>query len=325
MNLINNPYNIGTKIYNLYEQIKDIIPIVYNNTNTFDKNLHLLTCVINTYKYPVVNNYIEEFLNLHPETIDVRIFKSITPLILAASDTITASSDRTVDILLRHGSNINIQDDKGCTALMISALNYEKDTVRILLNYKPNVNLKDNKGYTALFYAISASDNDQNLSVIKRLLDHGADVNLKDNEGMSALMFIDYSLNPIRTMKLILDYGHNINSQDNEGNTAYIHAIPILSYKNNIVDIFTQYNADINIENKHGENVITKVFEKNQVKNGKSLFDLILPNRRIFIKNMNINKTKILSNKSLFWKFGQCDFKIFGARINNFKNTLIFF
>lgn len=330
MGFLMNPYEKGTKIYNLYEQIK-IIPtnehLVLNESGLYsiNKELHLFKSVITTAECSLLNEYIDEYLIMYPNLINCRTVRNMTPLIMATANSNTESTNETIEILLRRGANVHLQDEKGCSPLMIAASKCEKETVNLLLKYGSNVNMKDISGKTSLFYAIIALDCDKNIETIKILLDHGADVNIMDNNGFTALMFVEYGLNSFQTIKLLLDCGYNVNLQDKEGYTAFMHAIEVTSINSDVINLFMKYGANINLKNKYGENVITKAFKIAKTVNGKSSLDIILPNRKLFIEKVCVNKRKIAVNRSLFWKFGLCDFKIISAIIRSYKQTLIFF
>ena len=61
-----------------------------------------------------------------------------------------------------------------------------ENIVKMLLDKSADVNIQDNKGYTALMYATRHSTSTEN---IKMLLDKSADVNIQDNKGYTALMY----------------------------------------------------------------------------------------------------------------------------------------
>lgn len=84
------------------------------------------------------------------------------------------------EILLREGAYINVANDDGMTALMLTirlereSLKEErgsfKQTVKLLLDHKADINLVDNDGRTALSYADQNRDNE----IIELLIEHGA-------------------------------------------------------------------------------------------------------------------------------------------------------
>lgn len=224
-----NPYQKETKIYNLFEQIKSIPELkdllkdnkdarYYYNFNFSKKISHLHKCVLRTFHYPFLNNYIIEYLNLYPDKIDIK-------------------------------------NEMGDTALMLAVSNCKMkntiETVKILLKYNPNVNIQNLHGHTALIIAI-------NSTFIKRTSE--------------------------KIIKMLVDN-----------------------------------NADINLATCGGENVVSIAFFNSIKKNGRSVIDFLLPNRKKFIENMSFNKNIIVKNRSVFWKVGLCDFKIIYTPINNFR------
>ena len=56
----------------------------------------------------------------------------------------------TAELLLRHGANINAQDNEGNTPLMLVAKYKDKETVQILLEHGVSTTLKNKKDETAL-------------------------------------------------------------------------------------------------------------------------------------------------------------------------------
>ncbi len=92
-----------------------------------------------------------------------------------------------VEVLMKHGADVNAKNNDGWTALMHSALNDEAEAAEVLLAHGANVNVKDNNGTTALMSAAQEGKTE----VVEALLKHGADVNVKNNNGKTALMFAE--------------------------------------------------------------------------------------------------------------------------------------
>src|SRR5580692_9470409 len=94
--------------------------------------------------------------------------------------------------LLINPSTINIKNDKGWTALIISARNTNTKSsntiIKLLLEHKANINDKDNYGCTSLMWASMYSNTDSSNETVKLLLEHKANVNDKDNDGWTSLM-----------------------------------------------------------------------------------------------------------------------------------------
>ena len=133
-----------------------------------------------------------------------------------------------VNLLLEHGADVNLTNNRGRTALMLAARNSNKDsnveTVKLLLEYGANVNVVNNDRMTALMLAACYSNEDSNIETVKLLLEHRANVNLVDNEGWTALMKAARNFNEcsnIETVKLLLEHGANVKIKNNDGKTFF--------------------------------------------------------------------------------------------------------
>jgi ankyrin repeat protein len=90
---------------------------------------------------------------------------------------------KVAEILLKHGADVNAQDNQGWTALHFAAQNYSEEAIKMLLANNCEVDVKDMHGNTPLFRAVFNSKGRG--EVIQLLICHGADKNLKNNHGMS--------------------------------------------------------------------------------------------------------------------------------------------
>lgn len=112
-------------------------------------------------------------------------------------------------LLLKHGTDIDMQDARGKTALMYAFqeyfvecdlwekkggvcqvalehhLSYNIPLINLLLDAPGKLNLKDNEGNTALFYALRYF---HSLEIISKMLAQGAGVNIKNNKGETPLL-----------------------------------------------------------------------------------------------------------------------------------------
>ena len=95
-----------------------------------------------------------------------------------------------VRLLLRHGCDVNCQDESGRTALMYASMEEEKsDVVRLLIKCKScDPNLQDKDGSTAIIHAV----NNSNHKAIRILAKHQntksrVDVNKANKQGLTAL------------------------------------------------------------------------------------------------------------------------------------------
>lgn len=276
---------------------------------------HLHKCVMKTNSYPFLNEYIEEYLILHLNEINVQNKKGLTPLILACVNSKTNSSEETVEILLKHNANVDIQDKYGLTALMHASsctkTNSTEKTVELLLKHNANVNLQNKIGRTALI--LTASFYGTGKTIIT-LLDNGADINKKDVWGNTALILS--SLRSEDAFNLLLDRKANVNIQDRGGDTAltnvikHLNQLPINMFRETIRKLI-KFGADIDIQNKQGRNAIIIATKNNKL---VDIIDVLLPNRKIFIKKVphnivnskNGHKIKLYDFKITFYIYPEC-------------------
>ena len=93
---------------------------------------------------------------------------------------------RTIDLLLQHGANVNVQDAEGISPLMIACNQVDTTAAgaHLLLRYGADPNLKNRVGRTALFFAVVWPPAN---CTIPDLLAHGADPNLPDIDKLSPI------------------------------------------------------------------------------------------------------------------------------------------
>ena len=118
----------------------------------------------------------------------------------------TVDTDR-VDEALQDGANVNVQDARGNTPLMIIADmelgERSKYEIEKLLDNKADVNVSDKEGYTAL---ILAAQNPQP-SFVKTLLESGANVNAYTCGREEPRTALDFALQELYDIKeLIASY-----------------------------------------------------------------------------------------------------------------------
>lgn len=107
-----------------------------------------------------------------------------------------------VEMLLKHGANVNATNDDGNTALMIASANAHLPVVEMLLKHGTNVNATNKNGSTALMLAVGPHyldlpgyppttkvSYDNHAQIVQALLQVGANVTIKNKEGKTALMF----------------------------------------------------------------------------------------------------------------------------------------
>jgi ankyrin repeat protein len=126
-----------------------------------------------------------------------------------------------VSVVLAQGTDPNVPDEDGRTALMLAAYNGSTDIVRLLIGKGAPVNAQDGAGRTALMYAASGP----NYQTVQLLLDNQADPNVADRaEGWTALMFAAAE-GQADVVQTLLRYGADATLRDVDGESARDFAI----------------------------------------------------------------------------------------------------
>ncbi|XDG09948.1 hypothetical protein ABKA04_009563 [Annulohypoxylon sp. FPYF3050] len=113
------------------------------------------------------------------------------------------------NILLYHGSSINVKDKDGMCFLHLAAKRGDRMRVLYLINRGAEVHSVDRQHNTALHYACQIDVNDREvenkmgqtrrrIEIMRKLVWHGVDVNAKNKDGVTPLFFacqsLDYKL-----------------------------------------------------------------------------------------------------------------------------------
>nr|CAD7598310.1 unnamed protein product [Timema genevievae] len=88
-----------------------------------------------------------------------------------------------VDLLIKHGADLNVRDAEGMSALMLAAGEDHLDVVRSLTDHKVDLDLQNNTGNCALHLAAEKG----HLGVVKCLVRAGCTINVINNKGETPL------------------------------------------------------------------------------------------------------------------------------------------
>jgi len=88
-----------------------------------------------------------------------------------------------LELLLKHGANVNAVISNGFTLLHFAALSSDMELMALLIKHEPNVNAVDSYGRTPLHLAAEKGD----MELMELLLKHGADVNAVDSNDRTPL------------------------------------------------------------------------------------------------------------------------------------------
>ena len=114
--------------------------------------------------------------------------------------------------LIARNTEVNCQDEKGYTPLIIACYNNQYDAAKLLLEAGANVNAQDFGGNTALMGVAFKGYPE----IAELLITHGADLNLQHGNGGTALMFAAmFGRNNM--VKLLLNSGADKYILDNRG------------------------------------------------------------------------------------------------------------
>ena len=97
-------------------------------------------------------------------------------------------SDSPGEIKHDKSTNINAQEEMGCTALHFAAFEGHTDLVRLLLQHDANVSVRDNNGRTALHFTAAKGY----VKIAELLLKHDADAYIADDSGNTASDYAEF-------------------------------------------------------------------------------------------------------------------------------------
>mgnify|MGYP000588166187 CR=1 FL=1 len=198
----------------------------------------------------------------------ILIFMMMTCLILTASDAndtksnnkslnkqfLTAANSGNIQLLkalLQKHININIQDHRGRTALMIATHNNDIPTSKLLIVAGADVNIMDNIQDNPFLYAGAEGY----IEILKLTIDAGANPHLINRYGGTALIPASEH-GYIEVVKLLLsETKTDVNLINNLGWTALLEAIILNTggYKQQeVIKLLIAYGADVNIKDFNG-------------------------------------------------------------------------
>ncbi|XP_046554206.1 putative ankyrin repeat protein RF_0381, partial [Haliotis rubra] len=163
-------------------------------------------------------------------------------------------SSECVDVLLKAGADVNVQDNTGVTPLHGAAEPTGRgstECVDVLLKVGADVNVQNNTGDTPLLQATGQGS----AECVDMLLKAGADVNVQNNAGDTPLHAAEAAmLGSEETVYVLLKSGADVNVQNNTGDTALHTAAGRGSTE--CVDVLLKAGADVNVQNDTGDTLL---------------------------------------------------------------------
>ena len=121
-----------------------------------------------------------------------------------------------VEVLVKKGANVNLQDQKKRTPLIFAASNGHTPVVEYLVGTGADVNAKDSGGQTALLYASKRSFNE----TAAFLLENGADVNVQSKKARVTALILAAVWDNVELVRMLLEHGADPDLTDSSGRTA---------------------------------------------------------------------------------------------------------
>ena len=149
------------------------------------KGNDLIHFLVKNSRNKVCFNELKEYLEKHPDKVNIQNEKGWTPLMIASRFSNTTSTLETVECLLQLGADPDLKDNIRWTALMYASENSDTtstfETVKLLLDYGADPNIK-NEEWTALIIASVNSNTTSTFETVELLPEYSADPNIKDED-----------------------------------------------------------------------------------------------------------------------------------------------
>lgn len=167
----------------------------------------------------------------------------------------------TVRVLIDHGANVDVENDKGQTLLHLlsesrsfgdgTRFQVEIDIARLLLERGANANARDKDSATPLHSASAKFG----VPIAPVLLDNGADVSAQDSHGRTPLHLLlknnFYRKDCLQFVLLFLKHGVDVNAEDEDHATALHWAFD--HRRPEVVPVLLDHGANPNAENNLGQ------------------------------------------------------------------------
>lgn len=143
--------------------------------------------------------------------------KQFSSLFLEAA---ASGQSKLIEIMLRHGADVNVTDEAGKTPLMLAVESGHKEIVELLIRQNAAIDMRDQHGHTALFRAAHVG----NFDIASLLINAGSDVQIKSEYGNTPLILaVDAGNEEIA--RLLINQGVEIDAFNKAGDNALIVAM----------------------------------------------------------------------------------------------------
>ena len=140
--------------------------------------------------------------------------------------------------LIQAGVDVDIQNERGMTPLMLASEAGHVDLVVKLIEAGANMNILSNTGDTSLIHATK----ENKINCVQKLMELGANVNIRGGNGQTALMYATGNEH-VKNLEALLEGGANPDIMDHNGYTALDMAIVMKS----LVSVDKLIRAGVNL------------------------------------------------------------------------------
>jgi Ankyrin repeats (3 copies)/Ankyrin repeats (many copies) len=152
----------------------------------------------------------EHLIVRHPEHVNVRGGREVTPMHAAAS----AGQADILSLLIQHGVDVNGPDMDGETPLHRASENARLEAGKFLLDSGADMNARSKSNTTPLLRAAFKG----HVECARMLLERGAVIDAPDRKGRTPLHWA-VRMSRTQAVRLLLEYGADVNARDESGQT----------------------------------------------------------------------------------------------------------
>ncbi|XP_051579612.1 fibronectin type 3 and ankyrin repeat domains 1 protein-like isoform X1 [Myxocyprinus asiaticus] len=193
-------------------------------------------------------------------SVNVHDKMGLTPLMVAAQKGFTSL----VEILVKHGSDIDMRDRAGKDSLMLACYAGHLDTVTYLRQCGASWQSQDMDGCTPLHWAVDGGHQ----PVISYMIQDGCEVDVRDKVSLwTPLMHVSAISGDTAVASILLQAGADVNVRDKAGKTPLM--VAVLNNHEELVKLLLDNGADHHIKNEYGAGAadMAKVFERENIMN----------------------------------------------------------
>lgn len=173
-------------------------------------------------------------------------------------------------LLIELGADVNVVDNRGCTALMNAVWSGNVSSVKLLVNHGANVNCGKQLGCpSAVHYALMLP-NANDAEILRILIEHGANISEPYTDGDSVLMQACY-WGMLECCRLLIGNGVSVNLANKAGETALMK-----SWKPEVIQLLLNEGADATARDKFGNTPLMHYTHAIEKKNAKEVVSLLM-------------------------------------------------